>query len=188
LAKPRVSFRQRTGAFLTLPGLFAVVLAGACCAPALALDLAAPIPVDSAVTISRLANGITCYVRPNGWPENRIQLRLAVRVGSVQEKNDERGLAHFVEHMGFNGSAHFPPGELVRYLESIGARFGADLNAYTDYDETVYQLDVPGDPDSLLEQGLQAMADFAAAVTFAPEEVDRERGVVLEEWRLSRGA
>jgi zinc protease len=171
------------------PSTAAVAPSTAAVAPsAPAVDLQAPIPIDSAVTIGRLANGMTYYVRPNGWPEDRIELRLAVAAGSVQEEDDQQGLAHFVEHMAFNGSTHFPPGELVRYFESIGARFGADLNAYTDYDETVYKLSVPADRPEAVDRGLTVLADFASGVAFAAAEIDKERGVVLEEWRLSRGA
>lgn len=153
-----------------------------------ALDLAAPIPLDSAISIARLANGLTVYVRPNGWPEDRVELRLAVRAGSVLEEDDQRGLAHFVEHMAFNGSEHFPPGTLVGYFESLGARFGADLNASTSYDETVYRLTVPTEPESLVDRGLLVLADFAARTTFSDVEIDKERGVVLEEWRTRLGA
>src|SRR6185436_9588853 len=99
------------------------------------------LPIDPAVRIGTLPNGMTYYVRKNGRPENRVALRLAVKAGSILEDEDQRGLAHFLEHMNFNGSEHFKPGELVAYLESIGARFGADANAYTSFDETVYMLD-----------------------------------------------
>ena len=100
-------------------------------------DLAAPLPLDPAIRTGTLPNGLTYFIRKNGRPEKRLLLRLAVKAGSIDEENDQRGLAHMLEHMAFNGSAHFKAGELVSYLESIGARFGPHVNAYTSYDETV---------------------------------------------------
>jgi zinc protease len=146
------------------------------------------LPFDAAVRMGHLPNGLTYYIRRNGRPENRVSLRLAVKAGSVLEEEDQRGLAHFVEHTNFNGGAHFKPGDLVAYLESIGARFGADANAYTSFDETVYMLDVPTDKPELPDKDLLAMGDFAARATIADAEVEKERGVVLEEWRLGQGA
>jgi zinc protease len=115
-------------------------------------------------------------------------LRLVVKAGSIDEAEDQRGLAHMLEHMAFNGSTHFKPGELVKYLESIGARFGADVNAYTSFDETVFMLEVPTDKDGNIDRGLDAMSDFAGGLTLDPAEIDRERGVVIEEWRGRQGA
>ena len=112
-----------------------------------------------------------------------VALRLAVDAGSILEEEDQRGLAHLLEHMAFNGSKHFAPGELVGFLESIGARFGADANAYTSFDETVYMLEVPTDRSGLVEKGLTVLADFAGGWTLSKNEIDKERGVVLEEWR-----
>ncbi len=117
-----------------------------------------------------------------------MALRLAVDAGSNLEADDQRGLAHFAEHMNFNGSAHFRPEELVAYLQSVGLRFGADANASTSFDETVYLLEVPTDRDTLLDRGLTALADFAGGATLTDAEIEKERGVVLEEWRLGRGA
>src|SRR5829696_5748387 len=110
-----------------------------------ALSLSQALPVDPAVRTGQLPNGLRYYIRRNPLPANRMSLRLAVNVGSLQEENDQRGLAHFLEHMAFNGSENFKPGELVGFLESIGARFGPHVNAYTSFDETVYMLDVPTD-------------------------------------------
>ena len=175
-----------------LAGLASALAAGclvaAASTPVVALDLSAAVPRDSAVTIGTLPNGLTYYVRANGWPEKRVELRLAIRAGSLNEDEDQRGLAHFVEHMAFNGSENFPPGEVVRYFESIGARLGSDLNASTSFDQTVYRLEVPVDGDSLLDRGLLLLADIAARLTFADSEIARERGVVLEEWRGRLGA
>jgi zinc protease len=135
-----------------------------------------------------LPNGLTYYVLPHGKPEQRAFLWLAVNAGSVQEDDDQRGLAHFVEHMAFNGTKRFPKQDIVKYLESIGMKFGAHLNAYTSFDETVYQLLVPTDDPAHLARGLDILRDWAADVSFEAAEVEKERGVVLEEWRLGRGA
>ena len=115
-------------------------------------------------------------------------LRLAVKTGSLDEADDQQGLAHVLEHMAFNGSAHFKPGELVSYFESTGARLGPHVNAYTGFDETVYMLDLPSDKPEIVEKGLTAFADFAGGLTLDPKEVDKERGVVVEEWRGGLGA
>jgi zinc protease len=146
------------------------------------------LPVDPAVRTGQLPNGIRYYVRRNARPANRVSLRLAVNVGSVYEENDQRGLAHFLEHMAFNGTENFKPGELIKFLESIGARFGPHVNAYTSFDETVYMLDVPTDRPGYVDRGLLALHDFAAGVSLLPEEVEKERGVVIEEWRGRLGA
>jgi zinc protease len=159
-------------------------LAGA----AAAQDLTAPLPLDPTITTGRLANGLVYFIRHNERPGNRVLLRLAVRAGSNDEANDQRGLAHVLEHMAFNGSAKFKPGELVKYLESIGARFGPHVNAYTSYDETVYMLDVPTDRPGAVRRGFDALSDFAGGITLDPREVDKERGVVIEEWRGRLGA
>lgn len=146
------------------------------------------LPVDSNVTIGRLDNGLTYYIRVNRKPEARAELRLAVNAGSVLEDEKQLGLAHFAEHMAFNGTRNFKKHELINYLESIGMRFGADLNAYTSFDETVYMLTVPTDTGKTLEQGMQILEDWADNVTFDPGEIEKERGVVIEEWRLGQGA
>ena len=147
-----------------------------------------PLPLWSAVQRGRLPSGLTYYVMKNKKPEQRALLWLAVNTGAVQEDDDQRGLAHFVEHMAFNGTARFPKREIIDYIEKVGMRFGADLNAYTSFDETVYMLEVPTDDAQYLAKGLDILRDWSAAVTFDPKEVDLERGVVLEEWRLGRGA
>ncbi len=165
-------------------------LATALLAPAAApaQQLSDTLPVDPNVTIGRLPNGLKYYVRVNTKPEKRAELRLAVNAGSVLEDESQRGLAHFVEHMAFNGTEHFKKQELVNYLESIGMRFGADLNAFTSFDETVYMLTVPTDTGKALEQGVQILEDWAHGQTFDAAEIDKERGVVIEEWRLGQGA
>ena len=151
-------------------------------------DLSRPLPLDSHVVIGTLPNGVKYYIRANHRPEKRAELRLAVNTGSVLEADNQRGMAHFVEHMAFNGTKHFARQDLVNYIESIGMRFGADLNAYTSFDETVYQLTVPTDTGNFLAKGFEILRDWADGVTFDSAEAVRERGVVIEEWRLGRGA
>lgn len=148
----------------------------------------APLPRDTTARVGRLSNGLTFYILPNAEPPDRAELRLAVDVGSVVEDADQQGLAHFLEHMAFNGTESFPPGELVDYLERTGMRFGPHVNAYTGFDETVYRLTLPTDTAGVLETGLEVMRDWAGGMLLDPAEIDRERGVVVEEWRLGRGA
>ena len=144
-------------------------------------------PLWSEVKKGVLPNGLTYYILKHGKPEKRAMLWLAVNAGSVEEDDDQKGLAHFDEHMAFNGTRRFPKLEIVNYLQSIGMRFGADLNAYTTWQETVYQLEVPTEP-AYLGKGLDILHDWAGDVTYDPAEVKSESGVVLEEWRLNRGA
>ena len=177
--------------------LFCAVSLGACTAiqqlPApSAQEQVAPysqiLSVDSLVTTGTLENGLRYFIRTNKKPEKRAELRLAVDVGSVLEEEGEQGLAHFAEHMAFNGTEHFAKQELVDYLESIGMRFGPDLNAYTSFDETVYMLTVPTDSLHMVEKAFQIMEDWAHGVSYESAEIDKERGVVVEEWRLGQGA
>ena len=154
--------------------------------PELALDRT--LPIDPAVRTGRLPNGLRYFLRQNSRPEKRVSMRLAVNAGAIQEEADQRGLAHFLEHMAFNGTEHFKPGELVSFLESIGARFGPHVNASTSFDETIYMLDIPTDKPGYLEKGMLVLHDFAAGISLLPEEVEKERGVVLEEWRGRLGA
>ncbi len=149
---------------------------------------AQPLPLDSAIRMGKLTNGFTYYIRRNTEPAKRVQLYLVNKVGSVLEQEGQRGLAHFMEHMSFNGTKHFPKNELVHYLQKSGVRFGADLNAYTSFDETVYQLPIPTDDPALLKNGLQIMRDWAGEATLDVSEINSERGVVLEEKRLGKGA
>jgi zinc protease len=155
--------------------------------PVWSQSLSAKLPLDPAIHVGKLPNGITYYVRHNARPEKRVSLRLAVKAGSIDEADDQRGLAHMLEHMAFNGTTHFKPGELVAYFESIGVSFGAHVNAYTSYDETVYMLDVPTDRAGALDHALQALGDFAGGMSLEDKEIDKERGVVLEEWRQRLG-
>ncbi len=146
------------------------------------------LPLDPAITYGKLENGLTYYIRENAEPKNRANFRLVVNAGSILEKESTRGLAHFLEHMAFNGTENFEKLELVEYLESIGMRFGADLNAYTSFDETVYILELPMDDEEILAQGFQILEDWAHQITFDEEEIEKERGVILEERRLRLGA
>ena len=148
----------------------------------------AEIPVDPKALHGKLENGLTYYVYKNNRPEQRVELRLAVKTGSITEDDDQKGLAHFCEHMAFNGTKNFPKQELINFLESTGVDFGADLNAYTSYDETVYILKIPTDKPELVEKGFQVLQDWAHNVSYEDEEIDKERGVIHEEWRLGKGA
>ena len=147
-----------------------------------------PIPVDKRVRTGKLPNGMTYYIVKNAKPEKRVELRLAVNAGAVQEDANQDGMAHLVEHMCFNGTSHFPKNDLVHYLQSVGVGFGDGINGYTNFDETVYMLTVPSDSAKILDNGLLIMEDWANTVSFDTSEISKERGVVLEEWRLGLGA
>ena len=148
-----------------------------------------PLAVDTAVRIGKLDNGLTYYIRHNNWPENRANFYIAQKVGSLQEEDNQRGLAHFLEHMCFNGTDNFKGNDLIEYCRSIGVEFGNDLNAYTSIDETVYNIDnVPTDRQSALDSCLLILRDWADGLTLAPEEIDKERGVIHEEWRMRTSA
>ncbi|MGF7080386.1 M16 family metallopeptidase [Mucilaginibacter sp. UYCu711] len=146
------------------------------------------LPFDKAVRTGKLANGFTYYIRHNEEPKNRVVMYLVNKVGSVLEDDDQQGLAHFMEHMSFNGTTHFPHNEVVNYLQKSGIRFGADINAYTSFDETVYELPLPSDKPEIFHQGIEIMHDWAQSATLDAGEIDKERGVVLEEKRLGKGA
>ena len=147
------------------------------------------IPIDKDVRIGKLDNGLTYYIRHNNWPEDRAEFYIAQRVGSIQEEDNQRGLAHFLEHMCFNGTDHFKGNDLIKYCESIGVKFGRDLNAYTSIDCTVYNIsNVPTTRQSSLDSCLLILYDWANGLTLAPEEIDKERGVIHEEWRTRTSA
>lgn len=141
-------------------------------------------PLDPAVRTGVLDNGLTYYLRQNDRPENRAEVWLAINAGSVLEDEDQKGLAHFLEHMLFNGTRSFKSTDLVAFLESLGMEFGPDVNAYTSFDETVYTLQVPTDKPEMLDTALKVLEEWAAYASLTPEEIDKERGVVIEEWRL----
>jgi len=146
------------------------------------------IPGDPDVKIGTLKNGLTYYIKYNKKPEKKVELRLAVNAGSILEDDNQLGLAHFMEHMNFNGLEHFPGNELVHYLQSIGVGFGNDLNAYTGFDETVYILPVPMDDPIKLEKAFTVLADWSGSALLTHDEIDKERGVILEESRMGKGA
>ena len=182
--RERDGVTERTLRVAALVG--SVIVLGA--STALAQDPKAQLPTDPHVVLGELDNGVRYAIRENGKPESRAELRLVVRAGSVDEDEDQRGLAHFLEHMVFNGTESYAGNEIVAYLESVGARFGADLNAYTSFDETVYQLQIPTDRPGLLHEGLHILSEFAFRAALSTPEIEKERGVVLDEWRRGLGA
>jgi zinc protease len=143
---------------------------------------------DPKVTRGKLPNGLTYYIRENGKPENKVELRLVVKVGSIVEDDDQQGLAHMAEHMAFNGTKNFKKNEIVSYLQDIGVGFGSDLNAYTGFDETVYILPIPTDNKGNLEKGFQILEDWAHNVTYLDEDINNERAIILEEARTRKGS
>lgn len=153
--------------------------------PADALD---KLPQDPSVTTGTLQNGLKYYIRQNHKPEKRVEFRLVVKAGSILEDDDQQGLAHFIEHMAFNGTEDFSKNDLISFLEKSGVRFGADLNAYTSFDETVYMLQMPSDRQGLIDSAFLVLENWAHKLSFDENEIDKERGVVHEEWRLGLGA
>ena len=151
-------------------------------------DLNSKVPVDPNIRIGKLKNGMTYYIRKNTKPQNRVEMRLVVNAGSMMENENQLGLAHFVEHMCFNGTKNFKKNELIDFLEKAGVKFGAHLNAYTSFDETVYMLQLSTDKPDLLDKGYLVLEDWASNVSFDDTEIEKERGVVIEEWRLGLGA
>jgi zinc protease len=151
-------------------------------------DLNRKLIIDPDVKVGKLANGLTYYIKKNTKPEKKVQLRLVVNTGSVLEQPDQQGLAHMMEHMNFNGSKHFEKNDLISYLQSIGVKFGADLNAYTSFDETVYILPIPSDDPDKIDKGFTILEDWAENALLDTAEINKERGVVLEESRLGKGA
>lgn len=152
--------------------------------PAAAKDDQKELPIDPSIRVGKLKNGLTYYIRHNNNPENTVNFYIAQKVGSIQEEEHQRGLAHFLEHMCFNGTEHFPGKSLINYLEGIGVKFGADLNAYTSIDETVYNINnVPVNVEGAIDSCLWILHDWADGLILDPEEIDKERGVIHEEWR-----
>ena len=148
------------------------------------VNLHAPLRPDTAVTIGRLPNGLTYYIKPNTKPAQKVELRLVIKAGSMMENDNQQGLAHFMEHMEFNGLKHYPKNELVDYLQKIGVRFGADLNANTGWDRTYFMLPIPTDKPGNLENGFQIVSDWAGVALITAEDVKDERHVILEELRM----
>lgn len=141
------------------------------------------IPNDPNVKIGKLSNGLTYYIRKNTEPNNRAELYLATRIGSLMEDDNQQGLAHFTEHMAFNGTKDFPKNDIINYLQKAGVRFGADLNAYTGFDQTVYQLPIPTDSVAVFKSGFKILANWAGKIVMEGDEIDKERGVIVEEDR-----
>ncbi|WP_194975718.1 M16 family metallopeptidase [Aquiflexum lacus] len=150
-------------------------------------DLDQKVPLDPRVRMGKLENGLTYYIQQNPKPENKVELRLAVNAGSILEGDDQQGLAHFTEHMAFNGTKNFKKNELVSYLQSIGVSFGRDLNAYTGFDETVYILPIPSEDEEKLRSGFLVMSDWAGGILMEEADIDGERGIIVEEWRTGQG-
>ena len=166
--------------------LFRLFLLALLAVAAVAADAPRPgaaLPVDPAITWGRLPNGLRYALMPNQQPRDKASIRLLVTSGSLLESDPQRGLAHFLEHMAFNGTAHYPPGTLVNQLQALGMSFGADTNAHTSFDETVYKLDLPDTKPATIKTGLTVMADYAGAMLLVPAEVERERGIILAEMR-----
>jgi len=166
--------------------LFAVVLTG------ISLFVSAqqpPVPMDPAIRYGKLANGLTYYIRHNQQPKDRAEFYIAQNVGAILENDDQNGLAHFLEHMAFNGTKNFPDKGIIEYFETVGVKFGTNINAYTSLDETVYNLsDVPTTRQGIIDSALLVLHDWSSFITLAAEEIDNERGVIREEWRTGAGA
>ena len=148
-----------------------------------------PLPIDSAVRVGKLENGLTYYIRHNEYPKQRAEFHIAQAVGAILEEDHQNGLAHFLEHMAFNGTEHFAGKGIIEYFESIGVNFGGNINAYTSLDETVYRLsEVPTVREGIIDSALLVMHDWACGLLLLEEEIDNERGVIREEWRTGMGA
>ncbi|MEO6682968.1 MAG: insulinase family protein, partial [Ginsengibacter sp.] len=175
--------------FLFVSTIDAQIIAGTKKTPALSFSVGDSIlPADPAVRTGRLANGFTYFIRRNTEPLNRATFYLPMKAGSILENENELGLAHFLEHMAFNGTKNFPKNALINYLQTNGVRFGADINAYTSFDETVYQLPLPTDDPEIIKNGLQILRDWAQDILLESEEIEKERGVIIEEKRTRKGA
>jgi zinc protease len=184
--RPRVRFSWLVLAGVLLTSVPAFAQAPAAAPQSVALDQR--VPLDPAIRTGTFKNGLRYFIRTTRRPEKRAELRLVIDVGSIVEDADQQGLAHFVEHMAFNGTKNFPKQETVRFLESLGMRFGPSVNAYTSFDETVYMLQLPTEKPEVLDRAFLILEDWAHGLAFDPVEIDKERGVIKEEWRLRRGA
>ncbi len=152
------------------------------------VDLSKEIKLESTVRYGKLDNGMTYYIKANKMPEKRAEFQIAVNAGSILEEEDQLGLAHFTEHMGFNGTKQFPGNELISTLQKNGITFGRDNNAYTAFDQTVYTLTLPTDNEELFNLGLRVLGGWASGMLMTDKQIDDERGVIIEEWRLGQGA
>ncbi len=166
-----------------------VLMLAAACVTAQEMPQMPPVPVDEAVRMGKLPNGLTYYVRHNDYPEHRVNFYIAQRVGSIQEEESQRGLAHFLEHMAFNGTENYPGNGVIDYTRTLGVEFGRNLNAYTSTDQTVYNIDdVPSTRQSALDSCLLILRDWSCGLLLEGDEIDKERGVIHEEWRLRSSA
>ncbi len=156
--------------------------------PARTAPLTAAVPTDPQITVGKFSNGLRYYLKTNRKPEHRAQLRLVVNAGSVLEDDNQRGLAHFVEHMAFEGTKHYPKQQIIAFMQAIGMQFGPSINAFTSFDETVYELEIPTDRPEIMDRALLVLEDWAHNVLFEPTAIDKERNVITEEWRRGRGA
>lgn len=148
-----------------------------------------PLPLDPKIRYGKLENGLTYYIRHNEEPKQRAEFHIAQNVGAILEKDEQNGLAHFLEHMAFNGTKNFPDKGIINYFEKQGVKFGYDINAYTSLDETVYRLsNVPTARQGLLDSALLVLHDWSGFITLKEEEIDNERGVIREEWRTGNNA
>ncbi|HRZ96612.1 MAG TPA: insulinase family protein, partial [Paludibacter sp.] len=148
-----------------------------------------PVPIDPKIRYGKLENGLTYYIRHNEQPKQRAEFYIAQNVGAILENDDQNGLAHFLEHMCFNGTKNYPGKGVINYLESIGVKFGTNINAYTSLDETVYNLsDVPTIRETIIDSALLVLHDWSSFVSLEEKEIDSERGVIREEWRTGAGA
>src|SRR5262249_11114911 len=163
-----------------------ICLAASCLVVAEEADT--PLPTDPAIHIGTLANGVTYWVRSHATPPGKITLWMRMGTGSLNEEDGQEGLAHYLEHMAFKGTEHFPAGELISYFESIGLRFGQHQNAFTSFDQTTYTPSLPDTRPETLDKGLLYLADIASRMHLAAEDVDKERSVILEEKRARKGA
>jgi zinc protease len=174
---------------MNMKRLWTAALTLFCCAVMVAQEMQMPpIPIDPAVRIGKLDNGLTYYIRHNDYPEHVANFYIAQRVGSIQEDESQRGLAHFLEHMAFNGSEHFKGNGIIEFCRSLGVEFGSDLNAYTSIDQTVYRVcNVPSKRATALDSCLLILKDWSNGLLLEPAEIDKERDVVHNEWRLGEG-
>lgn len=158
------------------------------CASVLAADLDAPLPVDPAIKIGQLPNGMTYWIRQHKTPPDKVGMWLHISSGSINEEENQRGLAHYLEHLAFNGTENFKPGELIKYFESIGLRFGQHQNAFTSFDQTTYILSLPDVKEETMSKAMLFLSDVGFRMSLIPEEIEQERNVILEEERSRKGA
>ena len=173
--------------FFILMALLLMGMGAAVAQDAAKEDLSKKVPIDKKVVMGKLDNGFTYYIRANKKPENRVQFRIVTNAGSILEDDDQQGLAHFLEHMAFNGTKHFKGNEMISELQKAGVQFGSHVNAYTSFDETVYFINTPNTPE-MIEMGMKILDGWACGLLLDGDEIEKERGVVIEEWRGNLGA